>query len=1029
MAKSTTLRAKNTNEILYPQTKAEVVYTLDGGDVETKLQNITSTLSELESARDYKGYYPNEASLLSRYPNDIANPHDREGWYARVGDVGTSDTTMYYWDVEDNAWVRGATVEVTGASSVNGIQPDEQGNVSITAEDIPTGYTNQDGSNKNVQEVFNMLQSEHYDLESEIEAVNNKTSVLYLTNEEMEDAVSTSQLLSRYADGQVVVCNDEGNYKLGSSYKYIAIETEGNPVNAWEEITASGTEITDTITLTKEIIIPELSGEMTYEDLGKTKFSFNEETGYFDFNYSSGSTYALLKLNINLNHQTDLLFSIKQQTANNSYSYSQFSNVNQDFSNTSNAETTYYAQTKTTEGSSYEPKESFITYENFPEGNNYIYIKFICGTSGTTKFSVKLLTDLNAEEQVKTEEKTISIENDTLTINNSEIATSSNSIVKITGTPQNPIKFYELPVGVYLVDGFYKLSQHHVFFGEIVNGETQIEICSSRESTQYIIILYNATLLNNTIQKGVSNGSYFYITQLVQGYNNYPTTSADSNYFNKFATPYNGSNNQKCLSTTNTSSYTPTENYHPATKIYVDESSANVRAVKLKEDVFENPIENEITNSISQSNKNLYYNKKVGIETKNIPIDDNSKTVNLTELKINRDIINQVASSNLNGTQVFKLYAFTSYGGSSSAKQLNIQCSGGYVQSISFVNKPLYQNGEWIDDTIVLDDFGSNYVYFRYNSGSGAYLDYISYLYYSEEREVIEPIRIALYEDIQNGGGSTPSSGGMNYLGEYDDTNVYSKDDVVHYNNHFFICLGNNTVGVTPNIDMFYTEEGGVTYWRNMGYSSTYADRAIADGDGNNIATTYATKDEAGIPTLTSPVRIWDLEDGVYKLPANCQIFYRSTTDTSSLRLGTNITGILTISTGYNTIPATTVAVKNKLWTLYAGGGMVSGLIKYLGRTSEYDGEYIKIREGTLTSTISDGRDVILGNVSERMGGAYTYYLLGSSNDFYNVQRSSGCYVNNNNLYSNNSRVATQNDLGTQVTYSLDGTVLTITDK
>ena len=50
----------------------------------------------------------------------------------------------------------------------------------------------------------------------------------------------------------------------------------------------------------------------------------------------------------------------------------------------------------------------------------------------------------------------------------------------------------------------------------------------------------------------------------------------------------------------------------------------------------------------------------------------------------------------------------------------------------------------------------------------------------------------------------------------------------------------------------------------------------------------------SGITELTSPVRLWDLEDGVYQLPASCLIYYKGATSTTNFKL--NSSGFLFIS-------------------------------------------------------------------------------------------------------------------------------------
>ena len=1031
MAKSTTLRAKNTNEILYPQTKAEVVYTLDGGDVETKLQNITSALSELESARDYKGYYPSEASLLSRYPNDIANPHDREGWYARVGDVGTSDTTMYYWDVEDNAWVRGATVEVTGASSVNGIQPDEQGNVLITAEDIPTGYTNQDGSNKNVQEVFNMLQSEHLDLESEIEAVNGKATVLYLTNEEMEEAVSPSQLLSRYEDGQVVVCNDEGNYKLGSSYKYIAIETEGNPVNAWEEITSSGgTEdiISKSITLFKDVEIQTVS----YFDITENKFNLIDD--YYVSDNKNSYSSAIMAIQFNLEEPKSVSFEAEVSNCTQSNETLYFSELDKAL------EDSYGSSTNVKTKIPYNTTGVTTINYDLPEGTHIIYVRFCKYYTQNAVGKFKIATDLSGITE-KTLNNTLET-NDLgyLTANGNAVLTESNAMIIAKGEVLNPVIIDELEQNkMYILSGYFKLTKSSTKIGVVTETESGTIVPSSsvilfvgKYSSSFgtPITIFGGTL---TSQKNILL-SDFYKSSSGIAYcgsidSNGSVQGNDLQIRYQFET-LSGNRYGTLMTTDNATEFVPKGKYNPATKDYADNVYYN--AVENPSLVTDEKYINKFltTSDISSvSDNHLYFMHKMygEPEYKSITIGSDYK---YDTIYLNKDVLSLTFPNNTNST--INIVGRATSSTSSSSNQFVVEFktgASGEITRIKFAygyssadEVTAYENGVWNTNEMSPNTTHCKQIYFSdtwtpNNKLINPYFTYVTRSYTTEVK------KLANYDDITNGGGggSTPSAGGMNYLGEYESTTVYSKDDVVHYNNHFFICLGNNTVDVTPNIDMFYTEEGGVTYWRNMGYSATYADRAIADGDGNNIANTYATKDEV-ISTLPSEVRIWGLADGIYKLPADATIYYYGATNTSSkFKLGTGVTGTLIVSTGNN---------DSKFWTIDAD--YVSAVYgKITGRTTSDKGFYNKFYFGSLLTNITSPRAVPLCNDLQNMTASSNFWLMGTpdQNAFTNVQHSGACYINNNELYSNNSKVATQNDLGTQVTYSLSGTVLTITDK
>lgn len=98
------------------------------------------------------------------------------------------------------------------------------------------------------------------------------------------------------------------------------------------------------------------------------------------------------------------------------------------------------------------------------------------------------------------------------------------------------------------------------------------------------------------------------------------------------------------------------------------------------------------------------------------------------------------------------------------------------------------------------------------------------------------------------------------------------------------------------------TDDG--TNWTSLTIGSTT--KAIPQGgsslpsqDGNNgkILTTDGTDASwaslnSAIPTLTSPVRIWDLEPGVYILPDNCEVFYTGSTYGNSIILHSSILSV-----------------------------------------------------------------------------------------------------------------------------------------
>lgn len=1076
MAKSTTLRAKVTNEILYPQTKAEVVYTLDGTTVETKIQNINNALTELDNAKDYKGYYPNETALLKRWSNSTEeNPLtqeqslERAGWYARVGDTGTSDTTMYYWDVEDKAWVKGATVEVTGASSVNGVQPNEQGDITLTAEDIPTAFTTSTGENKSVQEVINDLQGEHLDLESEIEKVDNKSTVLYLTNEQMVEAISSLQLLERYNNGQVVVCNNDGDYKLGSSYKYTIGGTEDEPTFSWEEITASGSDTESSINLKKDIYSPEIKGTVTYENVGPTNFVLDSD-GYYENEVKNQYSVSVMKIYFNLEEPTDISFISTSSTTSSSINiYSQFSDIDVQLGNN------VYNSDKVFADVSY-ASDIITTYKNFPAGEHFITVRMYRGyNTGEGVFKFKLLTKIPSDEEFQKEVNCVISVNDygKLTANSEEVITD-NDICFIVGTAENPISIQELPVGKYKIKGYFKYFRQQGVPNEILNDavlDITVNMYSGTGNQKYITIYNGMMSYYNSYSNGYSAvgvsleaipkyKSRFDLvadnTHTYWKYQNYKEneTSIQLSYFNPTSV-FLGNVDQsitkhKALSTTNGTAYKPTGDYNPATKKYVDDSVSANKPIKSYDSLPESAEDNIFLNLKELSDNRLFYSKVVG--NKNVLGSADWGAVFPEHLVILKSLLTSgILEENTTQTAI-ELQTRFKAGQSSYNQTTNIMANLNIIYLSGFYNTPMYTSESgWVDDGLNDDEFFdftqfviNNKETFFSNYSNVSSWEYVEmYVSYSAgdkanyfKKLIIEPIteniRVALYDDLSNSGGSSEvPEEVIKYYEEYNSTKTYSKNDVIYYANHFFISVSDNNIGITPNVDAFYTMSGDNLYWRNMGYSATFATNATNDGDGNNIATTYATKAEAGIPTLTSPVRIWDLADGVYKLPTNCSIQYNGETNTGSFNIGSRVSGILTLSSSnITTLQSPNAYEKNIFWEIsYGDNQYVTS--KIIGRTTSTRGYYNKLTTGKLVGNITSAMAVPMCNDQQTMSTSSNFWLMGTPEQysFSNVQHSSSCYIKSNELYSNNSKVATQNDLGDQVTYTLSGTTLTITSK
>lgn len=898
MAIKTTLKTKNTGETLYPQTVADIVYTLDSDatgkklTVEQKLQNIENKLSEVEQASDYKGYFPNETALLNKWNNSTEeNPltHEqsleRKGWYARVGADGSADTTMYYWDVEDKAWIKGAIVNINGVTSVNNLQPDENtGNVTLTAENIPTAFTTEQGINKSTQEVFNDLQLEHNQLEDEIEVLQNKTSVLYLTNSQLADAIN--RLVEPYANGQVVVCNDDGDYKLGSSYKFIIEGTEETPTFRWEEITSSGgTAITDALVLSKDVVVPPLNGQLTYTQKTSTSsFVFTEkEPNTWEITSSNGGRYAVLQLTINLDRPSDLTF-LCEIDGLYSHNCVVFSNIDTElkYGDTSDSVGTFYNFVVAERG--------LTTYHNFPEGEHKLYIKYRASNPATTKCTIKLLTPIVSSETVYVSSNSIKVDNSKeLQINDKSILTYGDATPRLIGTKEEPIVLADLDAGDYYISGYFKYVNNYgnATYCVVSYVDRQNLVASEGIFAKIAISDINATKKNLFLTTACISKTLSYTENSIlldfQEQNSYGNIVANyvgdsvvthielnksnfSGYIdrvkkNNLCYSYDGGGStagKKTLTTENTKEYIPTGLYHPATKKYVDDTVSSAKSITSVENPlidFSSSGYNTFLNSLDTGNNQLYYLKRKADE------------LTVTQLQKGTVVENGVCAIDkniINGTYdgVTELqFSTKSYKSSGSTKYsyIKMDVQNGkitkiYVDSAVTASNVVYADGEWKERynlnaeyaDITTGFFGEGGITrFELSSADSQIAEYVKAIYV---QMVSEPIRIALYKDIQNGGSGGGSSEVpeevIKYYEEYNSTKTYSKNDVIYYTNHFFISVSDNNVGITPNVNAFYTMVGDKLYWRNIGYSATYATNATNDGDGNNISSTYATKSE-----------------------------------------------------------------------------------------------------------------------------------------------------------------------------------------
>jgi hypothetical protein len=166
-----------------------------------------------------------------------------------------------------------------------------------------------------------------------------------------------------------------------------------------------------------------------------------------------------------------------------------------------------------------------------------------------------------------------------------------------------------------------------------------------------------------------------------------------------------------------------------------------------------------------------------------------------------------------------------------------------------------------------------------------------------------------------------------------------------------------------------------------------------------------------GIKTLTSPVRIWNLDDGIYLLPENCSIqYFGATNTTTTFSLGSQTKGILKVQSAYNTTAqSTSNKILNKFFEIDASNSYLVKT-KIIGRVVADRGYYNKLMDGSLNTNITLARQYMWFNPNDTMASNRNYRLVGAHEQFTgnDMRESQNCYINNNELYSNNKKVVTE---------------------
>lgn len=143
---------KDKNHI-HPQTNARQVLTGENNEsnLQEELNAINDKFEQIKENETNKGAFKDYNALIAKYANGIENPIDRAGWTAIVED----EDRVYFYDTEENQWKHTSTINVEGIQSING-KSDK--NIVLTGSDINATIdsTNQKTVTQHLQDIKNI---------------------------------------------------------------------------------------------------------------------------------------------------------------------------------------------------------------------------------------------------------------------------------------------------------------------------------------------------------------------------------------------------------------------------------------------------------------------------------------------------------------------------------------------------------------------------------------------------------------------------------------------------------------------------------------------------------------------------------------------------------------------------------------------------------------------------------------------------------------------------------------------------------
>lgn len=718
----TTLRNKKTGEALFPETKARLVKTLSQDTVENVLQTLTTKVNKIESDNHYKGYHQNINALLSLYPNGNQYKNERAGWYARVGGPEGEDSTIYCWDVESSSWIKGATsAPGTGEVSVNNQRPNENGNISLNASDIPTSIIAA-GKVQTVQEVLNDLKE------------------------------------------------NGGSGSGGGSFS-------GDTLTLSKEVFVPGVPAKSGVVITgKSEQDPMFENEQNYG------FRLAEDGWYESENaFVEGiQSFALCKIHFTIEEEMDVIFDV-YNNGEQGCDFGYLSNLDTDlyasagFQEDEDEGRVYR---------NFMPEadiQTEVIYESVPAGEHFISVKYRKDGSvavGIDKIRFKLSSKCEGKEEIPSytyvSSGSVKVgDNNNLQINGDTILTEkdkSTSFQKIIGTEENPIVLFELKPGSYNLSGKIKYFSNSEMGdvlipndrGEYIPGSIFIDVYPE-ETNSYGKLIYfyrggtehiNIVTFTNQNQLG-QIGNYVLFDEwggvTVQGhsfyeYVNYGTLEANLNPI-KFKV-----DNLKPIETTET--------------LDDKKNASDLNKLFVKQDY---------------DDESLYFTKSVGQAVQENPIETNKR---LYDLLLDKSIVDLKIDVDGSVSMLSFDFGNEQEGGMGSGFGFSLTFQQGelmYITDSYGMNLYSRVDDYWAETGKDTDENKFNLTkYFQNTHYSWCeykmYLDvqYVeegwnanipSYLSYRDVSDVLKTIKLANYDDLANAGGSENGGGIAELIG------------------------------------------------------------------------------------------------------------------------------------------------------------------------------------------------------------------------------------------------------------------------